>query len=63
MLTENDIDNRLSKSESDCIIVDLQLAERVEKIAEKHKRTLKFKIFVGSEDLNDDEGSLAFSKQ
>jgi hypothetical protein len=29
MLTENDIDNRLSKSESDCIIVDLHSAEKV----------------------------------
>ncbi len=56
MLTENDIDNRLAKSESDCIIVDLQLAEKVEKIADKHKRTLKFKIFAGTEDL-DDEGT------
>jgi len=49
MLTDIDIDNRLSKSESDCIIVDLQLAEKVERISAKHKQNLKFKIFVQSQ--------------
>ena len=51
MLTENDIDTRLSQSRSDCIIVDSQLAEKVERIAHKHKKTLKHKIFVGTTDL------------
>ena len=53
MLTDIDIDNRISKSESDCIIVDLQLAEKVEKICVKHKEKLKFKIFVDDQDVQD----------
>ena len=53
MLTEIDIDNRLTKSESDCIIVDLELAEKVEKIAGKHeKNNLKFKIVVTDRGLS-----------
>ena len=52
MLTETDIDSRLSKSGSDCIIVDQQLAEKVEKIADKHKN-LKFKIFVESKEVSE----------
>ena len=53
MLTDIDIDNRISKSESDCIIVNLQLAEKVEKICVKHKEKLKFKIFVDDQDVQD----------
>jgi medium-chain acyl-CoA synthetase len=44
-LTETDIDSRLWKSNSDCIIVDQQMAEKIETISAKHKN-LKFKIFV-----------------
>lgn len=45
MLTENDINSRLQKSRADCIIVNEQLAAKVEGIASKHEN-LKHKIFV-----------------